>query len=171
MLPILPWRWHIEQHKHPVLGRKQRTAFAFKAEFCADDGRLLSEAPYLCFLMPLESASPPPQSFPSDILCLPLLTGTSFSSQECAVTASRQVSDPSDSEPGAEQARDECTELGCKANNNPLIMDISLNTSGCETQAAYFVLSQSIHKHLLGDFREPAPIAAHMDLCDRCTLI
>ena len=28
---------------------------------------------YLCFLMPLESASPPPQSLPSDILCCLLL--------------------------------------------------------------------------------------------------
>lgn len=76
--------------------------------------------PYLCFLMPLESASPPPQSFPSDILCFPLFAGTSFSSKARAVTASRQVSDPSDSDPVAEQAHDECPEPGCKAS---LIME------------------------------------------------
>lgn len=85
--------------------------------------------PYLCFLMPLESASPPPQSFPSDILCFLLFTGASFSSKARAVTASRHVSDPSDSDPVAEQAHDECPEPGCKAS---LTMDISLNASGCE---------------------------------------
>jgi hypothetical protein len=128
------------KHKHPALGRKQRKAFTFEPELCDHDGWVLSEPPYLCFLMPLESASPPPQSFPSDILCFPLLPGTSFSSKECAVTASRQVSDPSDSEPVAERAHDECTEPGCKGvtNNGYLPPHIA---SGCETQAACFVLS------------------------------
>lgn len=43
---------------------------------------------YRCFLMPLERASPPPQSFPSDILCFLLLPCSSSSSRDCAVTAS-----------------------------------------------------------------------------------
>lgn len=70
---------------------------------------------YLCFLMPLESASPPPQSLPSDILCCLLLGGSASSSKECAVTASSLLRDPSDSESMTEQVHSQWTGLWCEA--------------------------------------------------------
>lgn len=114
----------LEVAQQAALGRKQKKALIFMSSCCVTvTTDYSSRLPYLCFLMPLESASPPPQSFPSDILCFPLLTGALLSSKECAVTASRQVRDPSDSEPVAEQAHGECTEHGRKAS---LTMVISL---------------------------------------------
>lgn len=59
---------------------------------------------YLCFLMPLESASPAPQSLPSDILRLPGVGRCPSSSREHEVTASSRLRDRSDSESVAEQA-------------------------------------------------------------------
>ena len=70
---------------------------------------------YLCFLMPLESASPPPQSLPSDILCCLLLGASASSSKECVVTASSLLRDPSDSESVAEQVHSQWTGLWCEA--------------------------------------------------------
>lgn len=54
--------------------------------------------------MPLESASPPPQSWPSDILCFPGIGRCPSSSREREVTTSSRLRDRSDSESVAEQA-------------------------------------------------------------------
>ena len=45
------------------------------------EGRLV-----LCFLMPLENASPQPESLPSDIMCCLLLGCSASSSKECVVS-------------------------------------------------------------------------------------
>ena len=56
------------------------------------EGRLV-----LCFLMPLENASPQPESLPSDIMCCLLLGCSASSSKECVVSHCFQSAQGQDS--------------------------------------------------------------------------